>query len=116
MADHAPRFQAYCPRCEGIVRVLEPLSLDAFRRVVALRRGGHTMQAIAALIGTGSTDHADAKRLVFHITSTAGECHRCRKPLPTGAEVCPVCRCVNLDFTDTQPPESDVLTQSTGNA
>lgn len=106
MPSHAPRFQAYCPRCEGIVRVSESVTLQAFRRVVASRRSGHTAQAIAALVETGSTDHADAKLLVFHITSTAGQCHRCGKPLPSGAELCPTCRCVNLDFTDTQLPEA----------
>src|SRR5687767_4486664 len=116
MPSHAPRFQAYCPRCEGIVRVPESLTLDAFRRVVTLRRSGHILQAIAALIETRSTDHAHAKRLVFHITSTAGQCHRCRKPLPSGVELCRSCQCVNLDFVDSQSSESNDLTQPTGNA
>jgi len=96
----APRLQAYCPRCKNLVRVPDTLTLEDFHRVVALRRSGQTLQAVRALADTGATDLVDAKCLVFHIISRAGQCHRCRKPLPSGAEHCPNCRCATLDVAE----------------
>ena len=94
------------------MRTPESLSIEDFRRVVALRRSGHTLEAVGALVRTRSTDVGEAKSLVFHITVTPGKCHRCHKPLSAGSETCPICHCVAFDFTEVEEPERTILTQS----
>jgi len=113
MVSHAPRFQAYCTRCQTLVRTPESLSIEDFRRAVALRRSGHTLEAVTALVSTRSIDLGEAKSLVFHITISPGKCHRCQKALAVGSETCPTCHCVVFDFTEAKEPESNILTQFT---
>ena len=102
MSILAPRFQAHCARCGCTVRVPDTLPLEAFQQAVALRRSGNTIHAIAALVAAGAMDRGEAKSLVFHMTTTPGRCHRCRKSLVAGSELCLTCRCVNLDAVERQ--------------
>jgi len=94
----APHIQIYCPRCDAVVRVPERLTRDGLRRIIAMRRDGRTLEGIKLLKESTPTDLSEAKCFVSHITSEAGHCHRCHSPLPPAADLCPTCRCANLDF------------------
>jgi hypothetical protein len=96
--------------------VPEALTLNTFRRAVALHRSGRTFEAVVAIGTSRSIDPAEAKRLVFHITAIPDSVIVAIGPLPMRSEICPTCHCVTIDFQEAEESGTGVLSEPTSKA
>ena len=73
---------------------------DAERhQIAALVSEGQKIDAIRLLRSLKGTGLRESKDVIDHITRTSGTCHRCDRPVATGAvSTCGNCGSVNLDW------------------
>jgi Zn finger protein HypA/HybF involved in hydrogenase expression len=76
-----------------------PSSLSPEERArIAVEVRWNPLSAVKLIHGQFGFDLRDAKALAFHITRSAGECHRCHGALESKVSICPRCQSANLDW------------------